>query len=80
MFMNIHSYPIFIFICAIPPIKVVKTRMQLQGELAAKGTYAKPYTSILDAFVTIAKNDGIWALQKGLAPSLCFQFGINSAR
>lgn len=62
------------------PITVVKTRMQLQGELAAKGTYAKPYKSILDAFVTIAKNDGYWALQKGLTPSLCFQFGINSAR
>lgn len=62
------------------PLEVVKTRMQLQGELAAKGTYAKPYKSILDAFVTIAKNDGYWALQKGLAPSLCFQFGINSAR
>lgn len=62
------------------PITVVKTRMQLQGELAAKGTYAKPYKSILDAFVTITKNDGYWALQKGLTPSLCFQFGINSAR
>ncbi|XP_062544767.1 solute carrier family 25 member 35-like [Armigeres subalbatus] len=62
------------------PLEVVKTRMQLQGELAAKGTYAKPYKSILDAFLTIAKNDGYWALQKGLAPSLCFQFGINSAR
>ncbi|EAT42166.1 AAEL006262-PB [Aedes aegypti] len=62
------------------PLEVVKTRMQLQGELAAKGTYAKPYKSILDAFVTITKNDGYWALQKGLTPSLCIQFGINSAR
>lgn len=62
------------------PLEVVKTRMQLQGELAAKGTYARPYSSVIDAFVTIAKNDGFWALQKGLAPSLCFQFGINSAR
>ncbi|XP_053687692.1 solute carrier family 25 member 35-like isoform X2 [Sabethes cyaneus] len=62
------------------PLEVVKTRMQLQGELAAKGSYAKPYKSVGDAFITIAKNDGFLALQKGLAPSLCFQFGINAVR
>uniref|UniRef100_A0A182VLC2 Mitochondrial oxaloacetate carrier protein n=1 Tax=Anopheles merus TaxID=30066 RepID=A0A182VLC2_ANOME len=62
------------------PLEVVKTRMQLQGELAAKGTYHKPYRSVVDAFITIAKNDGYAALQKGLAPSLCFQFILNSCR
>uniref|UniRef100_A0A182J1U6 Mitochondrial oxaloacetate carrier protein n=1 Tax=Anopheles atroparvus TaxID=41427 RepID=A0A182J1U6_ANOAO len=62
------------------PLEVVKTRMQLQGELAAKGTYRKPYRGIADAFVTIARNDGYAALQKGLAPSLCFQFILNSCR
>ncbi|XP_053675944.1 solute carrier family 25 member 35-like [Anopheles nili] len=62
------------------PLEVVKTRMQLQGELAAKGTYHKPYRSVVDAFVTIAKKDGYAALQKGLAPSLCFQFILNSCR
>ncbi|XP_058457768.1 solute carrier family 25 member 35-like isoform X2 [Malaya genurostris] len=64
----------------INPLEVIKTRMQLQGELLTKGTYAKPYKNILDAFITIAKNDGYWALQKGLAPSLCFQFVINAVR
>ncbi|XP_035911605.1 solute carrier family 25 member 35-like [Anopheles stephensi] len=62
------------------PLEVVKTRMQLQGELAAKGTYHKPYRSVVDAFITIAKKDGYAALQKGLAPSLCFQFILNSCR
>ncbi|XP_055607902.1 solute carrier family 25 member 35-like [Uranotaenia lowii] len=62
------------------PLEVVKTRMQLQGELAAKNTYHKPYRGVIDAFVTIAKNDGYWALQKGLVPSLYFQFGINAVR
>ncbi|XP_052893373.1 LOW QUALITY PROTEIN: solute carrier family 25 member 35-like [Anopheles moucheti] len=62
------------------PLEVVKTRMQLQGELAAKGTYHKPYRSVVDAFITVAKKDGYAALQKGLAPSLCFQFILNSCR
>ncbi|EDS27096.1 mitochondrial oxaloacetate transport protein [Culex quinquefasciatus] len=62
------------------PLEVIKTRMQLQGEMAAKGTYEKPYKSVLEGLVTILRNDGYWALQKGLAPSLCFQFGINSIR
>ncbi|XP_055619203.1 solute carrier family 25 member 35-like isoform X1 [Toxorhynchites rutilus septentrionalis] len=62
------------------PLEVVKTRMQLQGELASKGTYVRPYRSVSDAFVTIVKNDGFLALQKGLTPSLCFQFIINAVR
>ncbi|BFG03730.1 solute carrier family 25 member 35 [Drosophila madeirensis] len=62
------------------PVEVVKTRMQLQGELAARGSHAQPYKNVLQAFVTVAKNDGILGLQKGLAPALCFQFIINSIR
>ncbi|EDW77226.1 uncharacterized protein Dwil_GK22254 [Drosophila willistoni] len=62
------------------PIEVIKTRIQLQGELAARGTYVEPYKGIVQAFVTVAKNDGMLGLQKGLAPALCFQFIINSFR
>ncbi|KAH8322546.1 solute carrier family 25 member 35-like [Drosophila bipectinata] len=62
------------------PVEVIKTRIQLQGELAAKGSHAQPYRSVFQAFVTVAKNDGIMGLQKGLAPALCFQFVINSFR
>ena len=60
--------------------KVVKTRIQLQGELAVRGTYVEPYKGILNAFITVAKNDGIAGLQKGLTPALYFQFIINSFR
>lgn len=60
--------------------KVVKTRIQLQGELAARGTYVEPYKGIINAFVTVAKNDGLPGLQKGLTPALYFQFIINSFR
>eukprot|EP00099_Drosophila_melanogaster_P019610 NP_610933.1 uncharacterized protein Dmel_CG8323 [Drosophila melanogaster] len=62
------------------PIEVIKTRIQLQGELAARGTYVEPYKGIVNAFITVAKNDGITGLQKGLAPALYFQFIINSFR
>ncbi|XP_017150379.1 solute carrier family 25 member 35-like [Drosophila miranda] len=62
------------------PIEVIKTRIQLQGELAARGSYVEPYKGIVQAFVTVAKNDGMTGLQKGLAPALIFQFIINSFR
>ncbi|KAH8269592.1 hypothetical protein KR018_009994 [Drosophila ironensis] len=62
------------------PFEVIKTRIQLQGELAAKGTYVEPYKGVLHGLVTVAKNDGWTGLQKGLAPALCFQFIINSCR
>ncbi|XP_013119402.1 solute carrier family 25 member 35 [Stomoxys calcitrans] len=62
------------------PIEVVKTRIQLQGELAARGTYVEPYKGILNAFAAVAKNDGWSGLQKGLVPALYFQFIINSFR
>lgn len=60
------------------PLQVVKTRIQLQGELGLSNR--KPYTSIPQALVQIAKNDGWSGLQKGLVPSLYFQFLLNAAR
>ncbi|XP_077998817.1 solute carrier family 25 member 35-like [Glandiceps talaboti] len=62
------------------PLEVVKTRMQLQGELRARGTYVKPYKNVFHAFFTIGKVDGIFALQKGLVPALYYQFLMNGAR
>lgn len=62
------------------PIDVVKTRMQLQGELAARGTYVKPYMHLPQAMLQIVLNDGLLALEKGLAPALCYQFVLNSVR
>ena len=52
------------------PLEVVKTRMQLQGELRARGQYAVHYRNVFHAFYNIAKVDGITALQKGLVPAL----------
>lgn len=62
------------------PLEVVKTRMQLQGELQSPGTYKRHYRNVFHAFITIAKVDGLAALQKGLAPALLYQFLMNGIR
>ncbi|XP_066120317.1 solute carrier family 25 member 35 [Saccopteryx bilineata] len=62
------------------PLEVVKTRMQLQGELQAPGTYQRHYRNVFHAFITIGKVDGVAALQKGLAPALLYQFLMNGIR
>lgn len=62
------------------PLEVVKTRMQLQGELQALGTYKKHYRNVFHAFYTIGKVDGVFALQKGLVPGVAYQFIMNGLR
>uniref|UniRef100_A0A5F8GRF7 Solute carrier family 25 member 35 n=1 Tax=Monodelphis domestica TaxID=13616 RepID=A0A5F8GRF7_MONDO len=62
------------------PLEVVKTRMQLQGELRAPGSYQRHYRNVFHAFFTIGKVDGVAALQKGLAPALVYQFLMNGIR
>ena len=62
------------------PLEVVKTRLQLQGELMARGHYAVHYRNILHAALTIARHDGILALQKGLVPAIWYQGVMNAVR
>ena len=62
------------------PLEVAKTRMQLQGELVAKGQYTVHYRNVFHAFYTIGRVDGILALQKGLVPALWYQFFMNGVR
>lgn len=53
------------------PIELVKTRMQLQGELASRGQVHKVYTGLIQGLTTIAKNEGIVNVQRGLFPAVC---------
>ena len=62
------------------PLEVVKTRMQLQGELKARGTYSRHYKNAFHAFYTIARYDGLRSLQSGLAPALVYQAVMNGCR
>ncbi|XP_011300480.1 solute carrier family 25 member 35-like [Fopius arisanus] len=62
------------------PIDVVKIRLQLQGELEARGTYQKFYKNTFHAGYVISKNEGILALQSGLGSALAFQVVLNGIR
>lgn len=66
-------------------MEVVKTRMQLQGELVArrgssargpKGYlegYRPPYRNVFDAFYKICRDEGLRGIQAGLAPGVVYQ-------
>ena len=62
------------------PLEVVKTRLQLQGELKARGHYAVHYRNVFHAFFAIGRVDGVFALQKGLVPAMWYQFLMNGVR
>ncbi|XP_067941692.1 solute carrier family 25 member 35-like [Watersipora subatra] len=62
------------------PLEVVKTRLQLQGELRAKGQFRVHYRNVFHAFFAVAKHEGICSLQKGLGPALAYQFVMNGFR
>jgi solute carrier family 25 protein 34/35 len=64
-------------ICFTNPIDVVKTRMQLQGELN-KGK--SPYRGVFHALITIGKNEGVKGLQSGLPASCIWQFSNVAVR
>nr|CAD7199314.1 unnamed protein product [Timema douglasi] len=62
------------------PLEVIKTRLQLQGELQARGLYTVHYKNFFHAFYAVAKADGVMALQKGLVPALWYQLFLNGVR
>lgn len=66
--------------CFTNPIDVVKIRLQLQGELEARGTYKKIYRNTFHAAYLIARYEGVFALQSGIAPALAFQVCLNGTR
>jgi len=51
------------------PVEVVKTRLQLQGELANSGA-PKKYRGMVHGIIQIARDEGIAGLYKGLTPAL----------
>ena len=66
--------------CFTNPIDVIKIRLQLQGELEARGTYQKVYRNTFHAAYIIARHEGMFALQSGIAPALAFQVFLNGTR
>ncbi|KAJ1963025.1 Mitochondrial oxaloacetate carrier protein [Dipsacomyces acuminosporus] len=63
------------------PFEVVKTRLQLQGELAKHSPNTpKVYQNVAQAFWTIGKHEGLRGLQKGLGPGYLYQIMLNGTR
>lgn len=62
------------------PIEVVKVRLQLQGELKARGEHAIFYKNVPHGIYVVGKNEGLRALQSGLTAMLGFQFFLNIFR
>lgn len=62
------------------PLEVVKTRLQLQGELRARGSYQRHYHGVLQALWVVGRTDGLRGLQKGLSVGLIYQGVMNSVR
>lgn len=57
-------------------MEVVKTRMQLQGELRLKTAergYKPPYRNAIHAFCKICRDEGLRGIQAGLVPGLMYQ-------
>ncbi|KAG7099663.1 hypothetical protein E1B28_001488 [Marasmius oreades] len=61
------------------PAEVVKTRLQLQGELA-KGGAPKVYNHALDALAKTWKNEGLRGVQRGLGAAYMYQILLNGSR
>lgn len=66
--------------CITNPLEVVKTRVQLQGELKKRGNYTIHYRNVFHAIAMITRKEGIFSLQKGLVPALYYQFWMNGIR
>ncbi|KAI9312210.1 mitochondrial carrier domain-containing protein [Dichotomocladium elegans] len=65
------------------PLEVVKTRLQLQGELVRAGALsaaARPYHNSVQALQVIIKHEGIRGIQRGLGVAYVYQICLNGSR
>jgi len=59
------------------PFEVVKTRMQVQGE---QGAQTRAFRNSFHALYTIARNEGLRGIQRGIAPAIGYQLCMNGTR
>lgn len=60
-----ETYVSCIIVTLSNPMEVIKTRLQLQGELQKSGIYLKSYKGFWHAFYVITKLEGLRGIQKG---------------
>mmetsp|Transcript_22310 Transcript_22310/g.43403 ORF Transcript_22310/g.43403 Transcript_22310/m.43403 type:complete len:299 (-) Transcript_22310:157-1053(-) len=64
-------------ICIVNPVDVVKSRLQVQGEM---GAGPRAYNGVLSGLVHIGRKEGLRGLYRGLVPAIWFQMVGNSVR
>jgi solute carrier family 25 protein 34/35 len=62
------------------PFEVVKTRMQVQGELQAKNAALTVYRNPFQGLVLMIREEGLMSVYKGLHPGLWYQAVMNGVR
>ncbi|KAF8451867.1 mitochondrial carrier domain-containing protein [Terfezia claveryi] len=62
------------------PFETIKTRLQLQGELAAKSETKRLYTGVFQGVRVIVANEGLRGLFAGLGAAYCYQALLNGCR
>lgn len=62
------------------PIEVVKTRLQLQGELSKNRNAPKIYKGLGQSLALIYRTEGIRGLQRGLMQAYIYQIMLNGCR
>ncbi|KAI5450081.1 Mitochondrial oxaloacetate carrier protein [Naganishia albida] len=60
--------------------EVMKTRLQLQGELIKTSDAPKVYKNVFDVFRKTWANEGLRGLQRGLGPAYAYQILLNGSR
>lgn len=58
------------------PFEVIKTRMQLHGELGGRGHYQSPIKVLSQTL----KHEGVRGIQRGLGPAYIYQVLLNGSR
>ncbi|KAF2347368.1 Mitochondrial substrate/solute carrier [Trinorchestia longiramus] len=62
------------------PLDVIKTRLQLQGELKAAGEYKKVYSNVFQGAFKMIQAEGVRGLQRGVGPASAYQVVMNGTR
>eukprot|EP00747_Dinoflagellata_sp_TGD_P020371 gnl/TRDRNA2_/TRDRNA2_127773_c0_seq1.p1 gnl/TRDRNA2_/TRDRNA2_127773_c0~~gnl/TRDRNA2_/TRDRNA2_127773_c0_seq1.p1 ORF type:complete len:226 (+),score=23.86 gnl/TRDRNA2_/TRDRNA2_127773_c0_seq1:52-729(+) len=60
------------------PFDVLKSKLQVQGQQNV--SYRLPYASLLESLRHVISREGLWSLQQGLAPAMCYNFVFNLLR
>eukprot|EP00039_Didymoeca_costata_P031051 m.32894 g.32894 ORF g.32894 m.32894 type:complete len:319 (-) comp8464_c0_seq2:18-974(-) len=62
------------------PMEVVKTRMQMQGELQTGSKAGRHYRNVFHCFYETCRTEGLRGIQRGLVPGIMFQIAMNGTR